>query len=92
MLKKVQQYFVGIPAVFIDGMLYVWIAVLTFISTQFSSDDAEKYITPQMLFWSKMLLGSISTGLVSLKMFRSTAFAEHQEEKKKTGNTEFIVK
>ena len=73
-------------AVIIDGMLYVWIAILTFIATQFSSDDAAKYIPAETLFWSKMAIGTISTGLVALKMFRSTSFAKHQEaENKKTG-------
>lgn len=92
MIKRAQQYFSTIPPVFIDGMLYVWIAVLTFIATQFSSDDAEKYVAPQVLFWFKMGLGATSTALVSLKMFRSTAYSDHQEEKKKNGNTEFINK
>lgn len=92
MLKRTQEYFASIPPVFIDGLLYVWISVLTFISTQFSSDDAAKYISPLALFWLKFLIGSLSAAIISIKMFRSTSFAEHQEEKKKTGQTEFINK
>jgi len=92
MIKAFQRYCAGIAPVFIDGMLYVWIAVLTFLSTQISSDDAEKYLGPQTLFWTKMALGSVSTALVSLKMFRSSSFAEHQAEKKKQEETQFFVK
>jgi hypothetical protein len=92
MIKALQRYCSEIAPVFIDGMLYVWIAVLTFLSTQIGSDDAEKYLGAQTLFWTKMILGSVSTALVSLKMFRSSSFADHQAEKKKVGETQFISK
>lgn len=91
MIKRLQVYFSGVKPVFIDGMLYVWIAVLTSIATSFSSDDAAKYMSPQLLFWLKMTIGAISAGVVSIKMFRSTSFADHKEEKKRTGNTQIFT-
>jgi len=91
MLKKAQDYFSGIKPVFIDGFLYLWIAMLTSIAAFFGSDDAEKYVGPQLLFWLKGIITTISAGVVSIKMFRSTAFADHLEEKKRvSGETEFI--
>lgn len=92
MIKSAAKYLGEIPAVFIDGALYVWIGVLTFLATQIGSDDAAKYIEAQVLFWLKTGIGSFSTGLVSLKMYRSTSYADHQIEKKKTGDTQFITK
>jgi hypothetical protein len=88
MIKSIQKYFSGIPGVFIDGLLYTCISVLAFLMTQFGSDEAAKYLSPQSLWWLTTALGSISIGLSSIKMFRSTSFAQHQEDKKKAGNSE----
>jgi hypothetical protein len=92
MIKRVQQYFSTLPAVFIDGTLYVCVGLFTFLTASFSSDDAAKYVSPETLFWVKVVLGSAGTVALNMKMFRSTTFADHQVEKKKTGNTDFITK
>jgi hypothetical protein len=90
MLRYAQQYFASIPSVFIDGCLYVCIAALAAITAFVASDDAAKYITPEILFWGKGVLSVASASIVAVKMFRSTSFAEHQEKKK--NGTQFIVK
>jgi hypothetical protein len=90
MLRYAQQYFASIPSVFMDGFLYVCIAALAAVTAFITSDDAAKYIAPEVLFWAKGLLAVLSSAVVAVKMFRSTSFAEHQEKKK--NGTQFIVK
>jgi hypothetical protein len=90
MLRSIHQYFAGIPSVFMDGFLYVCIAALTAITAFVTSDDAAKYIPPEVLFWGKGILSILAACVVSIKMFRSTSFAEHQAEKKKTDTALFI--
>lgn len=82
MIRAVQLYFSSIPAVFIDGLLYVLLAFFSFWTGSFSSDDAGKYISPIALWWGKQVLGSVAAGLLAVKMYRSTSFADHQQQKK----------
>jgi hypothetical protein len=70
--------------VFMDGTLYVCIAVLVFWQMIFGGDEAAKYITPRLLFFLKFLIGSLAVGCNALKSFRSTAFADHRKEKEQT--------
>ena len=71
----------SIPAVFIDGTLYVALALLTFLTGYFGSDEAAKWISAATLFWVKGILGAASATALAIKLFRSTAFADHQAEK-----------
>lgn len=82
MVRMAYKYFSQIPSVFIDGGIYVCISVLTFLSMQFGSDEAAKYISATTLFWLKLIIGGSSAGFLAIKMFRSTQFAEHQQAKK----------
>lgn len=71
-----------LPAVFIDGALYVGVAVFAFLQTAFSGDEAAKYITPPVvLFWIKVFLGTGAAATLSVKLYRSTAYADHQLKK-----------
>lgn len=83
MIRKLQQYFSGISPTFIDGLLYVMIAVFGAGVVSFTSEEAYKYINPFVLYWltetSKWGLAAVT----ALKMFRSTSYAEHQEIKAK---------
>jgi hypothetical protein len=63
---------------YIDGVLYVCIAVFTFLQTQFGGDEAAKYITPVDLFWLKLVVGALAAGALALKLYRSTAFADNK--------------
>jgi hypothetical protein len=92
MIRKISIYFSTIPAVFIDGTLYVLIALGTANSAALSTDMAAKYIDAQILFYIQWINGSMGASLLALKMFRSTAFAQHQDDKKKAGDTQFITK
>lgn len=67
-------------AVWVDGSLYVSIAVCGFVVTFFSGDDVYKYVNPYVIFWTKAVFGSIAAGAGALKMFRSNTFAESQNE------------
>lgn len=69
-----------------DAILYTLIAVCGALATAFASDDAGKYVTPEHLFWLKTIFGSTASGLLALKMYRSTAFADWQAKKNGNGN------
>lgn len=91
MIRWASNYLASVPAVFIDGLTYVLIAILAAALTMYSTDDAAKYIEPQTLWKVKGALGIVSAGLLALKMFRSTAYADHQENKRH-GNTEHLTR
>ena len=92
MIRWAANYLASVPAVFIDGSTYIAIAVFAAALTMYSSDDAAKYVDPETLWKVKGGLGVVSAGLLALKMFRSTAYAEHQEDKRRSGDTAHIVK
>ncbi len=79
----------ALPPVFIDGLLYALVALFAFLETQFGSDEAAKFIAPYLLFWLKLLAGASATTTLAIKLFRSTAFADHLK-KVNGGNTDFF--
>ena len=81
MIAYLHKYFSNIPPVFIDGALYSLISFFMFSQSYLSGDEAAKYIEPEHKFWLLFFVGSIAAFLVSLKMFRSTSYAEHRIEK-----------
>lgn len=71
-----------VPTVYIDGALYAGAAIFGFAQGFLSGEEAYKYVTPpSVLFWIKLIVGCAAAGCLALKMFRSTTFAEHQQEK-----------
>jgi len=66
--------------VVVDGTLYLLVAVLGWQMGMLSSDDASKYVSPQVLFWMKFSLGGISAGLLALKMFRSNSYSDSKKQ------------
>jgi len=78
-----------IPGVAIDGATYVLLALFMFLQQHFGSDDAAKFFSPVTLFYLKGVIGGCSAVLLAIKLFRSTAFAEHR---KVTGETDFLTK
>lgn len=93
MIRAAARYFAQIPPVFIDGLLFVLIAWFIFNQSYLGGDEAAKYIEPKMKFWLNWGMGSVASMCGALKMFRSSAYADHQHEKKnnKTRETEFIT-
>lgn len=81
-MLKLQNYFSSIKPVFIDGSLYACIALLTFGQMYFGGDEAAKYIEPSVKFWLIGIVGCLAAMLNSIKSFRNTSYAEHQEAKK----------
>lgn len=67
-------------AVWIDGTLYVCIAMFLALQTTFSSEEAYSYVNPYALFWLKAVLGTLGAGAGALKMFRSTTFSDSKDE------------
>ena len=81
MIKRAADYLSALPAIFIDGSLYMLLAVFQFLQIQFASDEASKFIGLEVLFYIKTGVGSCAAGLLAVKLFRSTAFADHQNNK-----------
>lgn len=108
MLLRLNKYLSDIPAIVIDGALYTALAMVLFLQNQFASDEAGKFISLEWLFYIKTVVGVFAAGLLAVKLFRSTAFAEHKQQKKaddtgevqtietkptvKTGHTGFLAK
>lgn len=84
MIRAFQLYFSSLPPVFIDGLLYVLVGAGMAFAAILSGDDAAKHISPQVLFWAKAMTNVANASTISLKMFRSTIFAEHQKAKLET--------
>ncbi len=93
MILKIQEYFARVKPVTIEGLLYVAIAVCGFLATVFGSDESFNLFGPMLLFWVKLVNGSILAAATALKMFRSNTFAEHVQEKKiASGDTAVVTK
>ena len=70
-----------VPPVIIDGALYVGIAFFGALTAGFGTDEAAKYVEPEKLFWIRLVCGPMGASFLALKMFRSTGYAHHQQEK-----------
>lgn len=77
LLKFVIPQMTGLKPVHIDGTLYVLIGMFGAINTVFTTDDAYKYVNAYCIFWIKAAVDIALAGVGSLKMFRSTTYAEH---------------
>jgi len=84
----------GIPPVYIDGALYSGILIFGFLQAYLSTDDAEKYISGQLLFYINGFVGMATAWFGGIKMFRSNSFNDHQKQKAAdaAGNTTVINK
>lgn len=65
-------------SVHVDGGLYVAIGALTALLVSLSSDGAAKHMPADLLWWLQTIVECVNGGLLALKMFRSTAFANSQ--------------
>ena len=81
-LRALANYFATIPPVFLDGVLYVLIALFTFCQAYFGGDEAAKYIDAATKFWLNAGIGCGASVVAALKMFRSTSYADHKNEPK----------
>lgn len=84
MIRAMSKYFADVSPVFLDGLLYVLVAFFGFMNTQLGADEALKHISPISLFWLKTFSGSMSASALALKMYRSTAFADHKQAQRDT--------
>lgn len=82
MLRSIQRYFSEIPPVFLDGCIAVHIAVLATMSMYFSTDEAAKYIDPEIRFWILLAVGCSLQGLHALSKFRDGTYGRHMEGKR----------
>lgn len=65
----------------IDGVLYVLIAMFGAALAAFGSDEAYKYIAPAVVFWLKTTCNVGLQGCLGLKLYRSTGYAHHLQDK-----------
>lgn len=95
MIRWTYNYFTKlppIPSTYIDGCLYVLIAVFGALLTTIGSDEAAKWVAPVWLFWLRTTASVMLAAVTALKMYRSTGFADHIEQKKTEAETVFINK
>lgn len=78
------NYLRRMPPAILDMWIYVGIAFFGAWGVAFGTDEAGKFIELKLLFWLKAACASIGGSLLAAKMFRSTAFAEHEKYKKDT--------
>lgn len=69
----------SVKPVHIDGGLYVAIGCMTALLLCLSSDDAIKFVAPITLWWLRTISEVINGGLLALKMYRSTSFADSKK-------------
>lgn len=63
-------------------ILYLIIGTATAFSACLNSDEAAKYLDPEMLFWLRTGTSTVSGAAVTLKGVTSNAFAEWQASRK----------
>lgn len=80
-MPRIVKVWLSVPPVVIDGLVVFLVASLTGISLSFTGEEAYKYVNPYVLFWLKLSIGSLTSGLVALQSFRSKVFAEHIRNK-----------
>ncbi len=90
MIRRIVTYFKTIPPIFIDGSIYVMLAVTSANALMMSSDNAFKYISAEVLFYMTWGNAIVDGALLALKLFRSTAFADHKQQVK--DETAFITR
>lgn len=66
----------------IDAVLYLLVAVFAAITAGLGTDDAAKYIAPATLWYARNVASVLGAGVLALKMYRSTSFADAVAEKK----------
>lgn len=71
-----------INAVFVDGSLWVLIALFTAMQGMLTGEESYKYASPTVLFWTKFTIASMAASCGALKAFRSTSYAHHIEDVK----------
>lgn len=67
----------GVPPVFLDGALWVVIAMGQAAQGELGSEAAFKYVDPNLLYWAKFSVNILTQGATGLKMFRSTSYGKH---------------
>lgn len=72
----------ALKPVYVDGFLYVLIALFGAMEATFTSDEAYKYFNPYFLYYSKEIIIWLLAIVTALKMFRSTSFGDHKDEEK----------
>lgn len=72
----------NMPPVVLDGFLFVLIAICTYDEALLRSDDVYKYLNAYVVFYAKVIVGSLGAGALALKMFRSREYSDHQDAKK----------
>lgn len=69
-----------VQPVFLDGALWVIIAMGQAAIGRLGSEDAYKYIDPILLYWVKFGVEIVTQGATGLKMFRSTSYSKHVDD------------
>ena len=80
MYHRIQEYFSGISPVWIDGTLYVLLALFGAIELTFNSEDIYKYFNyVTAIYWIKHTVGWLIALITAIKMFRDKSFKYLQD-------------
>lgn len=90
MLLRLHRYLAAVPPVFLNGCIAVNIAILATMSMYFSTDEAAKYIEPQVRFWLLLAVGCTLQGMHALSKFRDRSYSDHMDNKPDPQDTELI--
>lgn len=82
MYHRIQAYFAGVKPVWVNGTLYVLLALFGAMELTFNSDEVYKYFPYPHYVWTiKQLLAWSVAIVTALKMFMDKSFADHEKEK-----------
>lgn len=87
-----KKYIVSFTTAQIDGLLYTMMGMWIAIQGVAQSEEIYRYCNPYMVFYGKSVVTVMLAGATALKTFRSRSYGDEQDEKKKTGQTEFLTK
>lgn len=79
MMRTFQAYLQRKPPLskaYLDGWLYVSLAFFQGTTQAMGSDEAAKWVAPELLFWIRTFAGLIAASLLALKMFLSTSYGD----------------
>ncbi len=66
------------PTIRFQAALHWWIAVLPILITGLNSDTIKQYVPPLAIWAITLLITAMNTGLIQMKSFFSTTFADHK--------------
>jgi hypothetical protein len=91
-MNKISRWLSDFPDAHIDCFLFAAIAWFTLSQAYLGGDEAAKFLSPATKFWLNYWVASGGAIAGAVKMFRSTSYAKHKEDKKMENDTQVFKK